>query len=57
MGSSVQMLQIPHKPPVLIKTLTPMRGTEGDSEYLDVIGDPGGRSARVYTFWRDATSF
>ena len=45
---------LPHRPPVLIKTLTSTRGMEGESEYLDIIGDPGGRSARVYTFWRDS---
>jgi hypothetical protein len=45
----------PRKPPVLIKTLAPTRAREGDSEYLDIIGDTGGQSARVYAFWRDTT--
>lgn len=43
----------PRKQPVLIKTLAPTRVKEGDSEYLDIVGDTGGQSARVYAFWRD----
>jgi hypothetical protein len=45
----------PGKQPVLIKNLAPTRGQDGDSEYLDVIGDTAGQSARVYAFWRDTT--
>jgi len=41
------------KPPVLIKTLAPTQAREGDTEYLDIVGDTGGQSARVYAFWRD----
>ena len=38
--------------PVLLKSLTPWR--PGLCEYIDVIEDVPGRSARVYMFWRDS---
>jgi len=45
---------LPRRPPVLIKTLSPSRKGAGVSEYLDVITETHGQSARVYTFWRDS---
>jgi hypothetical protein len=42
-----------HHPAELVKTLAPSRQDPGLCEYLDVVEDREGRSARVYTFWRD----
>jgi hypothetical protein len=39
--------------PVLLKTLAPSRQDKKLCEYLDVIEEVPGRSARVYLFWRD----
>ncbi len=37
----------------LVKSLAPLRQDRELSEYLDVVEDRQGRSARVYAFWRD----
>ena len=42
-----------HHPAELVKSLAPSRQEPGLSEYRDVVEDREGRSARVYTFWRD----
>ena len=42
-------------PPQLLKTLSVVRHQAGEFEYVDVIEDAAGRSARVYAFWRDCT--
>jgi hypothetical protein len=39
--------------PALLKTLTPSRQEHGEHEYLDIIDNAKGQSARVYAFWRD----
>jgi hypothetical protein len=41
-------------PPVLLKTLTPVRQTAYFSEYVDIEKERPGQSARIYIFWRDA---
>ena len=41
-------------PPVLLKTLTPVRQTAYFSEYVDVEKERPGQSARIYIFSRDA---
>lgn len=41
-------------PPVLLKTLTPVRQTAYFSEYVDVEKERPGQSARIYIFWRGA---
>jgi hypothetical protein len=38
----------------LLKTLPPTHSEPNLSEYRDVVNNRRGRSARVYTFWRDA---
>jgi len=40
--------------PVLLKSLAPSRHEQDLSEYIDVVEDAPGRSARVYMFWRDS---
>ncbi len=40
-------------PAKLIKSLSPVGNGKGEYEYLDVIEDAAGQSARVYAFWRD----
>jgi hypothetical protein len=40
--------------PVLLKSLTPSRQDQYLAEYLDIIEDVPGQSARVYMFWRDS---
>lgn len=40
--------------PLLLKTLTLVRQEQGEREYLDVIENVPGQSARVYAFWRDS---
>ena len=40
-------------PPVLLKTLAPVRQTAYFSEYVDVEKERSGQSARIYIFWRD----
>lgn len=47
--------RLPHRAPTLIKSLTPARHEQGQCEYLDVIEDARGQSARVYALWRDST--
>lgn len=42
------------KTPVLLKTLTPSRHESGFWEFVDIIDEIAGRSARVYMFWRDS---
>lgn len=42
------------RPNELVKTLRPSRQRRGLCEYLDVIEDRHGQSARVYAFWRDS---
>ena len=44
----------PPRPAVLLKTLAPSHHEPGLSEYIDVIEDAPGQSARVYMFWRDS---
>jgi hypothetical protein len=44
----------PRRPPALLKTLAPSRQEPSLSEYVDVVEDRPGQSARVYVFWRDA---
>jgi hypothetical protein len=39
--------------PVLLKSLAPSRQEPDLCEYIDVIDDAPGQSARVYIFWRD----
>ncbi len=43
----------PARPALLIKALTPLRCADGTYEYLDVVEDAEGQSARIYAFWRD----
>jgi hypothetical protein len=38
----------------LLRTLAPVRRHTGITEYIDVAENRKGRSARVYSFWRDA---
>jgi hypothetical protein len=40
--------------PILLKSLTPSRQEQDFAEYLDVIENAPGQSARVYMFWRDS---
>jgi hypothetical protein len=40
--------------PVLLKSLAPSRPEPGLCEYIDVVEDVPGQSARVYIFWRDS---
>jgi hypothetical protein len=40
--------------PVLLKSLTPSRQEPELSEYIDVVDNVPGQSARVYMFWRDS---
>jgi hypothetical protein len=42
------------RPAVLLKALMPLRCAGGTSEYLDIVEDGEGQSARVYAFWRGA---
>jgi hypothetical protein len=44
----------PLRRPRLVKNLAPLRQDQGLCEYLDVVEDRPGRSARIYTFWRDS---
>jgi hypothetical protein len=44
----------PPAQPTLLKTLAPVKQGSGDCEYLDVVKDTKGQSARVYAFWREA---
>lgn len=44
---------LPHRAPLLVKSLTPVRQGQGSCEYLDVTEGAGGQSARVYAFRRD----
>lgn len=43
---------LPGRQPTLVKTLAPALGTSGETEYLDMIQNAHGQSARVYAFWR-----
>jgi hypothetical protein len=43
----------PKRSAALVKTLPPSRQEPSICEYLDVVEDRPGRSARVYMFWRD----
>lgn len=45
----------PQKPATLVKTLVPIRQEPGHSEYVDVVEERAGQSARVYIFLREAT--
>jgi hypothetical protein len=38
----------------LLKTLAPTHAEAQGAEYIDVVDDRPGRSARIYAFWRDA---
>ncbi len=38
----------------LVKTLVPIRQERGHCEFVDIVEDRPGQSARVYIFWRDA---
>lgn len=40
--------------PALLKSLTPSRQKKDLCEYIDVVEDISGQSARVYLFWRDS---
>ena len=44
----------PQRQAELVKTLAPSRQEPNLCEYLDVVEDRPGRSARVYAFWRDS---
>jgi len=44
----------PLRQPTLLRNLAPLRQDQGIREYLDVVEDRQGQSARVYTFWRDS---
>jgi hypothetical protein len=39
--------------PALLRTLMPTRQSHGEHEYIDMIDNAKGQSARVYAFWRD----
>jgi hypothetical protein len=41
------------KAPELLKSLTPSRSEKGLCEYVDLVDDIPGQSARVYMFWRE----
>jgi hypothetical protein len=43
----------PPAQPRLLKTLAPVNQGNGQCEYVDVVKDTKGQSARVYSFWRD----
>jgi hypothetical protein len=43
-----------HGPPALVKSLTPSRQELNLCEYIDVVEDAPGQSARVYMFRRDS---
>jgi hypothetical protein len=47
------MISAAQSPPVLLKTLPPVRETAYFSEYVDVEKERPGQSARIYIFWRD----
>jgi hypothetical protein len=40
--------------PALLKTLAPVNAADSEYEYVDVVKNGPGRSARVYAYWRDA---
>jgi hypothetical protein len=40
--------------PILLKSLAPSRQEPGLCEYIDVVENAPGQSARVYMFWRDS---
>jgi hypothetical protein len=42
----------PPRAPVLLKSLAPSRQEQDLCEYIDVVEDAPGQSARVYMFWR-----
>jgi hypothetical protein len=44
----------PPRPATLLKTLAPSHHEPGLCEYIDVVEDAPGQSARVYMFWRDS---
>ena len=44
----------PRRAPVLLKSLTPSRHEQDLCEYIDVVEDIPGQSARVYMFWRES---
>ena len=44
----------PPRPPTLLNNLAPNRQGQGECDYLDMIEDAPGQSARVYAFWREA---
>jgi len=44
----------PPRPPTLVKTLAQSHHEPGLCEYIDVVEDAPGQSARVYMFWRDS---
>ena len=41
-------------PPKLLKSLVPSRRETNELEYLDVVEDRPGESARIYVFWRES---
>jgi hypothetical protein len=48
------MISAAQSPPVLLKTLPPVRQTAHFSEYVDVEKERPGQSARIYVFWHNA---
>jgi hypothetical protein len=46
-------MTVPAKAPELRKGLTPSRSEKGLCEYVDLVDDIPGQSARVYMFWRN----
>jgi hypothetical protein len=44
----------PKRAPELVRTLPPSRQEPNTCEYLDIVEDCPGQSARVYKFWRDS---
>ena len=44
---------VPNGPPELVKSLMAIRVQDVVAEYIDIAEGRKGRSARVYTFWRD----
>jgi hypothetical protein len=43
----------PGRPAALLKNLSPLRQERDLAEYVDVVDDRQGQSARIYMFWRD----
>jgi hypothetical protein len=51
--SWVRVYDCTSRPAVLVKSMAPSHHEPGLSEYIDMVEDAPGQSARVYMFWRD----